>query len=176
MSLSQKQAIYLYSTKSIHHNSQPFIRTEPSWSFSLQLFMAKTQSDFDTCWSSKSWLVKIMQSMITYIHHTSKLLLRTLIRTSHSRWISPKTSSVGSSNLQQGHVFLFLNHGNMQIQWNKCSHGNSHTSLPSLISSLHITHSTPPPLTSTDGRATTVAADAATSLPVFPSPLLWSQQ
>ncbi|KAM3736887.1 hypothetical protein ACB098_09G015800 [Castanea mollissima] len=86
-----------------------------------------------------------MQSMITYIHHTSKLLLPTLIRTSHSRWISPKTSSVGSSNRQQGHVFLFLNHGKMQIQLNKNSHKNSHTSLPSHISSLHITHSTLPP-------------------------------
>ncbi|KAJ8449796.1 hypothetical protein Cgig2_001452 [Carnegiea gigantea] len=88
---------------------------------------------------------------------------------SHSRWISPYTSSVGSRNLQQGHVFLCLSQGRTHIQWNKWWHGSSHTSLPSLISSLHITHSVPPPLlTATDGRATTTSAAAATSLPASP--------
>ena len=92
------------------------------------------------------------------------------IKTSHSRWISPSTSSDGSRNLQQGHVFLFFSHGNIHIQWNKCWHGNSQTSLPTRISSLHITHSPPPTLTSTDGSATTAAADAATSPTSFPPP------
>lgn len=94
---------------------------------------------------------------------------------SQSRSISVNTSSDGNWNLQQGQVFLLASHSKMHIQWNRCSQGNWHTSLPSRISSLQITHSTPPPLTSTDGRATTDALDAPTCLPAFsppPPPLL----
>lgn len=97
-------------------------------------------------------------------------MLLDLSMMSHSRWISANTSSDGNWNLQQGQVFLLSSHGRMHIQWKRCSHGSSHTSLPARISSLQITHSTPPPLTCTDGRATTDAVDAPISLPTFSPP------
>ena len=103
-------------------------------------------------------------------HATSNSVV--LTRISHSRWISEKTSSVGSWNLQNGHVFLLLSHGKIHFQWNKCWHGISQTSLPSPISSLHITHSTSPAAfdTSTARSATTAALAAGISYPSFPTP------